>query len=136
MPRPLEPQTIHITDRRTGDGPCGFEIPRDLEDLLEVTPVIEDSGTLVLSIQPVILHGTPTNPANGTTVELTRVRQNGMLNFDISGSSTDVSPSLIGHVMRDYDAADAKLDMNLPANGIEALDFAPGQHSQDPWPHV
>ncbi len=133
---PLEPQTIHITDTGTGDGPCGFEIQHDLDGEFKVTPVIDDSGALVLSIQPLSLHGTLTNPANGASVELKWVCQNGMVSFDFNGSSTDVSLPLIGHLMRGYDTADSKVEMNLPANGVEPLTFEPGQHSPDPWAHV
>jgi hypothetical protein len=67
---PSELQTIHIADTRTGDGACGFEIQHDFDFALEVTPITDGSGTLVLWVQPVSRHGPLTNPSNGTSVEL------------------------------------------------------------------
>src|SRR5687767_12701879 len=72
-----EAQTLAIQDSRTGTGPCGFAIQRDIAGTVAVTPSIDAAGTLMLALAPVDLHGTLANPANGKSVDLHWIRQNG-----------------------------------------------------------
>ncbi len=130
-------QTINVEDSRTGTGPCGFAVQRDMHGTVKITPTVDDAGNLVMSVDRVSLRGTLSNPANGKSVELRWVDQNGIVGFAVDGSTTSVAIALTGRFLRDYDdMGDAALGMNLPSNGAETLTFAAGEPSRDPWAHV
>ncbi|MGH2557581.1 MAG: hypothetical protein ACRDJH_00845 [Thermomicrobiales bacterium] len=109
-------QTIEVNDTRIGDGPCGFPVQRDITGSVEVVPAIDERGNLVLTIDPVTLHGSLTNPANG--------------------SSTSVALALTGRLFRGYDVAPSGLALDLPADGAKRIAFEPGGWSSDPWARV
>jgi hypothetical protein len=130
------PQTITIHDTRSGDGPCGFLVERTLDGTVTLVPNIDAAGNLVLAIEPVTLHGTLSNPATGTSVELRWVRSNGVVDFGYDGTTTTIALALDGHFFRGYDGGRTDLTMTLPVNGAERLAFEAGQRSADPWSHV
>jgi hypothetical protein len=129
-------QSITIHDSRTGTGPCGFTIQRDVKGTVTVTPSIDDAGNLMLAIEPVDLRGTLVNPANGKSVDLRWIRQNGKAHFVADGETTAVGLALTGHFFRGYDNARADLGMDLPADSAEVLAFETGGRSADPWTHI
>ncbi len=131
-----EEQTLTIHDARTGTGPCGFAVQRDVEGTVAVTPSIDDAGNLTLAIEPVDLRGTLVNPANGKSVDLRWITQNGKAGFGADGSTTEVALALTGHFVRGYDAARTDLQMDLPADDAEVLAFEAGVRSTDPWTHI
>lgn len=133
---PQEGQLLTIEDSRTGTGPCGFAVQRDIEGTVAVTPRIDDAGNLMLAIAPVTLHGTLTNPANGTAVEVRWIRQNGTTHVAADGATMEVGLALTGHFVRGYDDARADLGMDLPADSAELLVFEAGVRSEDPWTHI
>jgi hypothetical protein len=129
-------QTIEVADSRTGDGPCGFPVQRDIAGSVEVVPTIDASGNLVLTVDPVSLHGSLTNPANGKSVELKWVEQNSDAVLAANGTDATVSLALTGRIFRGYDVAPSAVALNLPADGAELVEFEPGGRSQDAWAHV
>lgn len=129
-------QTITIQDSRLGTGPCGFAVQRDIEGTVSVTPGIDDVGNLVIMIAPVDLSGTLGNPANGKSVDLRWIKQNGKAQFAADGSTTAVSMSLTGHFLRGYDSARTDLELALPADSAEVITFEAGAVSNDPWTHI
>ena len=131
-----EAQTLTIRDSRTGTGPCGFAIQRDIEGTVAVTPSIDEAGNLMLALAPVDLHGTLANPANGKSVDLRWIRQNGKAGFGADGSTTEVALALTGHFVRGYDDARTDLGMDLPADSAEVLAFEAGVRAEDPWTHI
>jgi hypothetical protein len=131
-----EEQVITIRDSRTGTGPCGFAIQRDIEGTVAVTPSIDDAGNLMLALAPVDLHGTLANPANGKSVDLRWIRQNGKAHFEADGETTAVGLALTGHFVRGYDNARTDLGMDLPADSAEILAFEAGGRAKDPWTHI
>ena len=131
-----EAQTITIRDSRTGTGPCGFAVQRDIEGTVAVTPSVDDEGNLMLALAPVDLHGTLVNPANGKSVDLRWIRQNGKAGFGADGSTTEVALALTGHFFRGYDGARTDLGMDLPADSAEILAFEAGVRAEDPWTHI
>lgn len=130
------PQTISIHDTRSGDSPCGFSVERTIEGAVELAPSLDADGNLVLTIAPVSLHGTLTNPANDKAVELNWVQPTGSVSFRDDGQHTIVTWLLNGYFFRGYDDARTDLSMTLPADGAERASFAPGVRSPDPWTHV
>jgi hypothetical protein len=129
-------QTITIHDQRAGDGPCGFLVERTLDGTVALVPTIDVAGNLVLAIEPVMLHGTLTNPATGKSVELRWVSSNGMVDFGHDDETTTVAWALDGHFFRGYPGGRTDLTMTLPLDGAERLAFESGQRSADPWSHV
>jgi hypothetical protein len=129
-------QTIAIHDQRTGDGPCGFAVERAIDGTVQIVPSIDAAGDLVLSIEPVSLSGTLTNPATGKTVDLRWIRSNGVIDFGENGQTTTVALLLDGYFFRGYDSGRTDLTMSLPADGAEQVTFEPGQRATDPWTHV
>lgn len=82
------------------------------------------------------LQGSLVNPANGKSVELKWIKQNGKTSFEANGAIPTVYLALDGHFLRDYaDAASSILGMNLPADGA-AVGFQVGEHSENPWAYV
>lgn len=130
------PRELAISDSRTGSAPCGFPLRRDIEGVVEVAPSIDDGGNLVLSIDRVALHGSLANPANDKSVDLKWVRQNGAATFQANGTTTTVALALTGSFSRGYDIARTDLEMRLPIDSAEIIDFEPGGHADDPWTHV
>ena len=131
-----EEQTIAIHDSRTGTGPCGFAIQRDIEGTVAVTPSIDDAGNLMLALAPVDLHGTLANPANGKSVDLRWIKQNGKTHVEADGSTMEVGLALTAHFARGYDDASTALGMDLPADSAEVLAFEAGVRAEDPWTHI
>jgi hypothetical protein len=131
-----EEQTITIQDSRTGTGPCGFAIQRDIEGTVAVTPSIDEAGTLMLALAPVDLHGTLANPANGKSVDLRWIRQNGKTHVEADGATMAVGLALTAHFARGYDNASTALGMDLPADNAEVLAFEAGVRAEDPWTHI
>jgi hypothetical protein len=135
-PAARDEQTLTIQDSRLGTGPCGFAIQRDIEGTVAITPSVDDAGNLMLTIAPVDLWGSLTNPANGKSVDLNWIRQNGKAHFGADGSSTEVALALTGHFFRGYDNARSDLAMALPADTAEMIAFETGARSEDPWTHI
>lgn len=131
-----EEQTIAIHDSRTGTGPCGFAIQRDIAGTVAVTPSIDDAGNLMLALAPVDLHGILANPANGKSVDLRWIRQNGKTHVEADGSTMAVGLALTGYFVRGYDDARTDLEMDLPADSAEILAFEAGGRAEDPWTHI
>lgn len=136
-PEDAATQTINVEDSRTGTGPCGFAVQRDMWGTIKITPTVDDAGNLVMSVARVSLRGALSNPANGKSVDLRWVDQNGVMGFAVDGSTTSVAIALTGTFLRGYDdIGDTALSMDLPADGVETLTFAVGEPSGDPWAHV
>jgi hypothetical protein len=129
-------QRVAVTDSRTGDAPCGFAVQRDLAGSVHITPTIDDAGNLVLAIDEINLQGTLTNPANGASVTIMWVHQNGALSVVADGHGTDLLLGLEGMLFRGYDTARAELAMSLPGDGGSLVSFSPDDHADDPWAHV
>ncbi len=127
---------IPVKDSRSGDGPCGFTIHRDLEGSVSITPSLDDDGNLVLTVEDVDLHGVLSNPDNGQSVEIQWVQQNGSFGFDSNGSSTNIHLQLTGTVNRGYDTADSELALHLPLDGAETTTFVPEGRNIETWAHV
>jgi hypothetical protein len=131
-----EEQTLTIRDSRSGTGPCGFAVQRDIAGTVAVTPSIDDAGNLMLAIEPVDMHGILANPVNGKTVDLRWIRQNGKARVEADGSTMAVGLALTGYFFRGYDDARIDLAMDLPADNAEVVAFEAGVHSEDPWTHI
>lgn len=134
--QPFDAQEITITDTRSGSGPCGFAVQRDLEGTIQVAPRIDEAGQLVLTVGKVDLRGRLTNPANGKTVDIRWVQHNSDIGFVANGATIDVMLGLDGRLFRGYDAGHSTLAMDLPSDGAELLVFTPGTRHEDPWAHV
>lgn len=132
-----EPQTLAVDDSRTGDGPCGFAVRQDIEGTIPVTTSLDGTGHLVLVIEAADLQGKLTNPANGKSIELRWVTQNGKAGFNMDGPTTTMAVALTGYFLRGYaDISRGDLPMDLPADGAELAAFEAGAHSADPWAQV
>lgn len=129
-------QVVTIEDTRTGTGPCGFAVQRDLEGTITVTPRIDDSGQLVLTLSEVDMYGTLTNPENGKSVDIRWVQQTGGIGFVSNGASVDVLLGIDGTLFRGYDTASSELTLDLPADGVELTEFTPGDRHENPWAHA
>jgi hypothetical protein len=130
-------QTNALNDSRTGSGPCGFPVRRDIAGTVELTPRIDAAGNLVLAIEHVDLGGRLTNPANGKAIELRWVKQNGATTFRADGVQTSLALALTGYFMRGgEDPTRSDLAMDLPADGAPLIDFEPGAGAEEPWAHV
>ncbi len=129
-------QVVTIEDTRAGTGPCGFAVQRELEGAITITPRIDDTGQLVLTISKVDMYGILTNPENGKSVEIRWVQQNGGIGFVTNGASIDVLLGIDGTLFRGYDTASSELTLDLPADGAEFVEFTPGDRHEDPWAHV
>lgn len=130
-------QEITISDTRTGTGPCGFKIQRDLEGKVSVSPRIDDAGNLVMSINDVELVGTLSNPANGKSMDIRWVHQNSYVSIVADGTTTEVLLGLDGSLFREYmDDGQSGLPMGLPLDGADLVAFTAGEHSDDAWAQV
>ena len=135
-PKGEDTQIVTVADSRTGDGPCGFAVQRDIAGDVELTPRIDDRGNLVLAVAPINLSGTLTNPATSKSVDINWVRQNGEIRFGTDGKGTTLEIALTGYFFRGYDTARTDLELTLPVDGGYLASFEPGQRSTDPWGHV
>ena len=133
---PAAIQTFVISDSRTGTAPCGFPVQRDLEGTVSISTRIDDAGNLVLSVEDIDLGGTISNPANGTSVEVKWVGQNGKLSIGTDGVATDILIGLEGTLFRGYDTARSQLAMDLPVDGGPLVSFSAGTRADDPWAHI
>lgn len=129
-------QSITVRDSRTGTGPCGFAVRRDIAGTVAVTPSLDDAGNLALAIAPVTLRGSLVNPANGKSVELKWVKQNGKARFEADGSTTAITLALTGHVFPGYDDARIDLSMSLPVEGTASFAFQPDERAEETWVRV
>lgn len=132
----FDTQEIAISDTRTGTGPCGFKVQRDLEGTVSVTPRIDDDGHLALTINEVQLVGTLSNPANGKSAEIRWVHQNEYVSIVADGTTTEVLLGLDGTLSRGYDSGRSSLTMGLPLDGADLVEFTAGERADDPWTHV
>jgi hypothetical protein len=122
---------------RTDTGPCDFAVQREISGTVKVTPSVDAAGNLNFTIERVSLHGSLSNPANGKAVTLHWIDQNGEVGLAVEGTSAVVAVPVRGHFVRRYDETGGlSLSMDLPADGVAALAFAPGQSSPDAWTHV
>ena len=127
---------IPVHDSRSGDGPCGFSIRRDLRGTVTVTPSLDQRGNLVLTVDGVDLRGTIANPETGQSVEILWVHQNGTVAFVSNGSAASMLLQLTGTLNRGYDTADGALTMDLPRDGAGTVAFVPGEHQAQAWAQV
>lgn len=132
----LAEQVITVSDTRTGTGPCGFPVQRDLEGTITVTPRIDDAGQLVLTIGKVDIDGRVTNMENGKSVDIHWVQQNSGIGFATNGTSIDVMLGIDGTMSRGYDTGDVTLSLDLPSDEAKLTEFTPGDRHEDPWAHV
>jgi hypothetical protein len=132
----FDTQEIAISDSRTGAGPCGFKVQRNLEGTVSVTPGIDDEGHLVLMINEVQMVGTLTNPSNGKSTDIRWVHQNDYVSIVADGTTTEVVLGLDGTLSRGYDSGRSSLQMGLPLDGADLVEFAAGERADDPWSHV
>ncbi|MDP9473622.1 MAG: hypothetical protein M3Q71_23670 [Chloroflexota bacterium] len=128
-------QTLTIRDTRTGTGPCGFAVQRDIDGTVAVTPSLDDAGILTLAIDQIDLRGHFVNPANGKSVVLTQVKRNGHVSLDTDGSTTAVALALTGHVFPGYDDSRIDLALGQPGGGV-GFAFAPEEHAEETWGRV
>jgi hypothetical protein len=131
-----EGQTITIHDSRTGTGPCGFAVEREILGTMIVTPSIDDAGNLMLAFTPADLHGSLVNPANGKSVALRWIKPNGASLFTADSKTTAVGLALTGHFAGGYETSRTGLQMTMPADSAEVLKFEAGVASEDPWTHI
>lgn len=136
-PEGATPQKVVVSDSRTGTGPCGFAVQRDLHGEVSITPSIDGAGNLVMKIERISLKGSLTNPANGKSIDLRWVDQNGIVDFTVDGTTTSVAVALTGHFFRHYyDGGEVELSMDLPADGVETLNFTAGESAVDAWTNM
>ena len=130
-------QTVAVDDSRTGTGPCGFTVQRDLHGTVEISPSVDAAGNLVMAIDRVNLRGELTNLANGKTVDLWLMDQSVTVGLAGNGSPSSIELPLTGRYLRKYDdPGNGLLTMDMPADGASLLPFVAGKPASDPWTHV
>jgi hypothetical protein len=130
-------QTLAIHDTRTGTGPCGFAVRRDLAGSVSVIPRVDAAGNLVLAVEAASLRGTLTNPATGRTLDLGRVAQSGAAGFASTGGGETLTLALAGEIARAAgDGARTGLAMELPGDGAGRVAYVAGARADDPWSHA
>lgn len=129
-------QTLTIRDTRTGTGPCGFAVQRDIDGTVAVIPSLDDAGILRLAIERVDLRGRFVNPANGKSVALSQVKRNGQISLGVDGSTTALDLALIGHVFSGYEDARIELAMGQPVGAAPGFSLAREKGAAETWDRV
>ncbi|MDP9358258.1 MAG: hypothetical protein M3Q71_11555 [Chloroflexota bacterium] len=135
-PQAPKAQNLTVADSRTGTGPCGFAVQRDINGTVAVTPSLDDAGILMLVIDRVDLRGRFVNPANGKSVALTQVKRNGKVSLGADGATTAVALALTGHVFPGYEDARIELALGQSVAGAADFAFAPDEHAEETWGRV
>jgi hypothetical protein len=133
---PAATQVITVTDTRSGDGPCGFQVQRDLNGTVSLVTGVDAFGNLIITVEAVTMTGSLTNPENDQSVDIRWIHRNGDVSFAANGTSVDLMIGLSADYNRGYETADSRLAMELPQDGAEVVVFTSGEPAADPWANV